>query len=227
MADVESRRFAPAPADNGVPLDWRRSLPVLTSEDVVLREVQLADAATLARLMTMPEVARFISPPPPTVDGFERFIATSQRQRALGEGACFAVTLRDGGPPIGIFQIRMPLPLQPDIALIGSPLSTAEWGFALSSECWGTGIFQQAAALILEFAFDLVGVRRLEARCALNNGRGQRALAKVGATAEGILRQGLLAADGPLDQVLWAIVDRDWRQRRGASHSTTGALRVH
>lgn len=226
MADVESRRQGVTHRDNGVQLDWCRSLPVLTSRDVTLREVQNSDAAALVTLMTMPEVVRFISPPPSTVEGFERFIANSQRQRALGEGACFAVTRRQGGPPIGLFQVRLPVSPEPDIALIGGPLATAEWGFALSSEWWGTGVFQQASTLVLEFAFDQVGVHRLEARCALNNGRGQRALAKVGATAEGILRQGLLAADGPVDQVLWAIVDRDWRQRVAAPRPT-GKTMVH
>lgn len=226
MANVDSRLPDHPPGENGVQLDWRRSLPVLTSQDVVLREVQPCDAPELAALMSMPEVARFISPPPATVEGFERFIEHSQRQRAQGEGACFALTLRNGMTPVGILQIRMPLPPQRDIALINGGSATAEWGFALSSSYWGTGLFQQAAALIMEFAFEQVGVHRLEARCALSNGRGQRALSKIGASAEGILRQGLMAADGPADQVLLTIVDRDWRLQRGQSRRVVVPL-VH
>lgn len=214
MANVESRSLDHRRGENGVRLDWRRSLPVLASQDVVLREVQLCDAPELAALMGMPEVARFISPPPTTVEGFERFIEHSLRQRAQGEGACFALTLRDGMTPIGILQIRMPVPPERDIALLNGGSATAEWGFALSSSYWGTGLFQQAAELVMEFAFEQLGVHRLEARCALNNGRGQRALSKIGASAEGILRQALMAAEGPVDQVLWTIVDRDWRSER-------------
>ncbi len=37
------------------------------------------------------EVSRFISPPPTTVEGFERFILWAQRERQAGNYACFAV----------------------------------------------------------------------------------------------------------------------------------------
>ena len=226
MADTETARHALAFSEDGLQFDWRRSLPVLTSRDVVLREVQQSDAPALAAVMGMPEVARFISPPPPGIEGFERFIVNSQRQRAMGEGACFAVVLRNSPSPVGLLQIRIPTPPERNLALIGGASTTAEWGFAVSSTYWGTGVFQQAAALMLEFAFNQVGVHRLEARCALTNGRGQRALSKIGATAEGILRQGLIAADGAVDQVLWTIVERDWRQRVPQSRPASVTL-VH
>ena len=43
-----------------------------------------------------------------------------------------------------------------------------------------------AAALTLRFAFESVGVNRMEARAAIKNGRGNGALAKIGAVREGI-----------------------------------------
>ncbi len=73
--------------------DWRFNLPVLAAGDVVLREVRMSDAPALQSLLTTPEITRYISQPPSTVEGFERFIAASQRLRASGEGACFAITL--------------------------------------------------------------------------------------------------------------------------------------
>jgi RimJ/RimL family protein N-acetyltransferase len=54
-------------------------------------------------------------------------------------------------------------------------------------------------------------VRRLEARCAVQNARGRQALQKVGAQAEGILRNAFLCRGEYLDQVLYAISDDDWR----------------
>ena len=61
--------------------DWRQSLPVLASGQVVLRELQPSDAASLFAMLTTAEVSRFISPPPTTVEGFERFISWTIRQR--------------------------------------------------------------------------------------------------------------------------------------------------
>lgn len=183
--------------------DWRDRLPVLHGKQVVLRELRLSDAPSLLAMLTTEEVARFISPPPTTVDGFERFIAWTLRQRTAGAYACFAVTLAGTDTAIGIFQLRS---LEPRF-------ETAEWGFAIGSPYWGTGVFQQGAELVLTFAFDTVGVHRLEARAAVRNGRGNGALRKTGAVQEGLLRKSFLRNGEYLDQALWTILDDEWRQR--------------
>ena len=184
-----------------VSTDWRNRLPVMTSKQVVLRELRASDAASLFAMLTTEEVARFISPPPTTVEGFERFIAWTLRQRTAGTYACFAVTLQGFDTAIGIFQLRETEP----------GFGTAEWGFAIGSEFWGTGVFQQGAELMLEFAFNTVGVHRLEARAAVLNGRGNGALLKMGAVQEGILRKSFQKDGAYLDQVLYAIIEDDWR----------------
>src|SRR6202022_4157010 len=69
--------------------DWRTGLPVLQGRGVTLRELRHSDAASLCALLTTEEVARFISPPPTTVEGFERFIAWTLRQRQAGTYICF------------------------------------------------------------------------------------------------------------------------------------------
>src|SRR5580700_2492461 len=86
--------------------DWRTGLPVLTGSQVVLRELRASDAASLFAMLTAEEVARFISPPPTTVDGFERFIAWTLGQRAAGTYVCFAVTVEGSDTALGIFQVR-------------------------------------------------------------------------------------------------------------------------
>jgi RimJ/RimL family protein N-acetyltransferase len=68
--------------------------------------------------------------------------------------------------------------------------------------------------MMLEFAFETIGVHRLEARAAVRNGRGNGALRKMGATCEGVLRQSFLRNGDYLDQHLWSILDTDWRGMR-------------
>ena len=191
----------PAHSDQVISTDWRNGLPVLTSGQVVLRDLRPTDAAPLFALLTTAEVARFISPPPTTVEGFEKFIAWAHRERRAGQYVCFAVTIKGFDTAIGIFQVRH----------LRSDLDTAEWGFAIGSPFWGTGVFEHAANLVLEFAFDTVGVRRLEARAAVQNGRGHSALLKVGAVQEAILRQSFAKNGRYLNQVLFTILERDWR----------------
>lgn len=213
----QERRAHPGAAHD----DWRVSLPILAGNDVVLREVRSDDAPSLASLLTTPEITRFISRPPATVEGFERFIAASQEMRALGEGACFAVTLCDYDTAIGIFQVRQVSPASESARQIGGAMDAAEWGFAIGSPFWGSGVFEQSARLVMAFAFEHLHVHRLEARAAVQNGRGGRALRKVGAVAEGVLRRALLCGDEYLDQVLYTIVEHDWRSRDPKASSPT------
>lgn len=192
--------------------DWREGLPVLSGKCVTLRELRASDAPSLFAMLTTEEVSRFISPPPTTVEGFERFIAWTIRQRSAGTYACFAVTLHGSDTAIGIFQLRE---LDPGFG-------AAEWGFAIGSPYWGTGVFADGAELMLDFAFDTVGVHRLEARAAVRNGRGNGALRKLGAVQEGLLRKAFLKNGEYLDQVLWTILDEDRESKRivwGASTS--------
>ena len=183
--------------------DWQQGLPVLSGLRVMLRELRKSDASALFAMLTTEEVSRFISPPPSTIEGFERFIDWTVRQRRAGTYACFAVTVGGDDTAIGIFQVRQ----------LDSDFSTAEWGFALGSEFWGTGVFKESAELVLEFAFDTIGVHRLEARAAVRNGRGNGALRKLGAVQEGLLRRSFYRRGEYHDQALWAILDQDWRDR--------------
>ncbi|PYR71691.1 MAG: hypothetical protein DMF86_25435 [Acidobacteria bacterium] len=184
--------------------DWRQALPMLRGDVVTLRELRLADAPSLLEMLTTEEVARFISPPPTTVEGFERFIQWTHRERAAGRYVCYAVVPEGMDTAIGIFQVRQ---LEPGFG-------TAEWGFAIGASFWGTGVFLDAAKLTVEFAFETVGVHRLEARAAVLNGRGNGALAKIGAVKEGVLRKSFLRNDVYLDQALWSMVRDDWRQAK-------------
>ncbi len=203
-----------SPAVHG---DWRHGLPALTGNQVVLRELRVSDAPSLLAMLSAEEVARFMSPVPSTVEGYEQFIAWTRRQRAEGASLCFAVTLKGFDTAVGLFQVRQ---LDPSFA-------TAEWGFAIGSPFWGTGVFADAAALVLDFVFGTIGAYRLEARAVAKNGRGNGALLKMGAVREGYLRQSLLRDGQYFDQVLYAILADDWRAAKKAAAPTIAPSHVH
>src|SRR5882672_10185140 len=213
--DVTLMTVTPTATPEITSSDWQRALPTLRGGQVVLRELRASDAASLFALLTTEEVSRFISPPPSTVEGFERFINWTLRQRAAGTYACFAVTVAGFDTAIGIFQVRS---MEPGF-------ETAEWGFAIGSPFWGTGLFQEGAALVLDFAFDTIGVHRLEARAAIRNGRGNAALQKLGAVQECRLRNSFMKDGEYLDQMLYAMLDTDWRGSRAPLAASS--VRVH
>lgn len=184
--------------------DWRQGLPVLAGARVTLRELRAEDAPTLLAMLTTEEVARFISPPPTTVEGFESFIDYTHRERQLGNFICFGIVPEGMTTAVGLFQLRS---MEPGFG-------SCEWGFCMGSQFWGTGLFLESARAILDFGVDVIGLQRFEARAAVANGRGNGALRKIGAVQEGVLRRSFLRNGQYHDQVLWSILAEDWRLQR-------------
>jgi RimJ/RimL family protein N-acetyltransferase len=204
LPSTQSRDRAVLPISAGlreiVHSDWRGALPLLAAEGVTLRQLRLSDAPTLLAMLTTEEVARFISPPPTTVEGFEGFIGWTHRQQAEGRYVCFGIVPAGRADAVGIIQVRA----------LDNEFGLAEWGFAIGSEFWGTGLFQTAARQVLDFTFRTLPVHRLEARAVIENGRGNGALNKLGASCEAVLRQSFRKDGVRVDQMLWSIVRRDW-----------------
>jgi RimJ/RimL family protein N-acetyltransferase len=194
----------PLTATTTISSEWRNALPLLIGSQVTLRDLETTDAASLFAMLTTEEVSRFISPPPTTVEGFERFITWARAEREAGRYACFAVVPHGMTSAIGLFQVRQ---LEPGFV-------TAEWGFAIGSHFWGTGIFMDAAPMVVNFAIETLAVRRLEARAAVANGRGNGALRKLGAVQEGVLRRSFYRNGQHLDQMLWSILSEEWQQAK-------------
>ncbi len=86
----------------------------------------------------------------------------------------------------------------------------AEWGFILGQAYWGTGIFLAGAQRVVDFAFETMGLHRLEARASTANGRGMGALAKLGAVREAVLRRAFHRHGQWHDQALWGILRSEW-----------------
>jgi RimJ/RimL family protein N-acetyltransferase len=184
--------------------NWRNLPPVLKRPGVALREVESADAPSLFALLSRDEIAQVIAPPPQTVDDLAGLIDVARLDRLAGRGICFAL-VTERSTPAGLFRIRE----------LERGFGAAEWEFVLAPELWGGGLFFLAAPAVVDFAFDVLNVHRLEARAAVHNGRGNGALRKIGAVQEGVLRRSLQQEHGWVDQALWTLIADDWHRRTG------------
>ena len=198
---IDTTLAQPSLSTVGVPhADWRTTVPTLRSQSVSVRELRLSDARNLHAMLTTEEVARFISPPPTTVEGFEGFIRWTLRQRAEGQYVCFGIVPAGRTEAVGIIQVRA----------LDQRFGVGEWGFAIGRELWGTGAFVAAARLVLDFVFTEMPTNRLEARAVVENGRGNGVLKKLGAVCEAVLRQSFARNGAPTDQRLWSILREHW-----------------
>jgi ribosomal-protein-alanine N-acetyltransferase len=187
---------------------WTDGLPRLRGDLTTLREVAASDVYTLFTLFSDPAVSAYMAPPPPTLAKFAGFVVWSRREREQGHGLCFGIVPDGMRAAVGILQVRS----------LDSTLSSAEWGFVLSAHFWSTGVFSDAANVLVEFAFKTMHVNRLEARIALRNRRAHAAVQKLGARYESTLAES--SPEGiPRDpEAVWTLDEHDWRNRTRDAH---------
>ena len=79
---------------------------------------------------------------------------------------------------------------------------------------WRTGVNTEAKLLLLRHAFETLGAVRVEWHTDLCNERSQRAIERLGAVREGVLRRHRLRPDGTWrDTVQYSMTDAEWPQR--------------
>ncbi len=82
---------------------------------------------------------------------------------------------------------------------------------------WGGPVNPECKLLLLQHAFDDCGLGRVKLQTDLLNERSQAAIAKLGATREGVLRRHKRRADGTFrDTVVFSILAQEWPGVRSA-----------
>jgi RimJ/RimL family protein N-acetyltransferase len=180
--------------------DWRSELPILTARLVTLREPTAADLRPLIDLRSVADSSSYgIDVPSPEM-AMQQLIDRASQDRAAGRAFTYVVTVSSTRAVVGLVQARQ----------IDLSWESAEWECTIAPSWRGTGVFLETARLVGSFAFGTVGVHRLEARVALQNGRANGALRKLGAVQEGVLRQSVRRGGEYVDQVLWSLLKEDW-----------------
>lgn len=89
---------------------------------------------------------------------------------------------------------------------------SAEIGWTWLHPRWyGSGVNRRMKLLMLAHAFEGMGLARVQIRTDIRNGRSQRAIEKLGAVREGVLRKHMRRPDGSLrDTVMYSITDDEW-----------------
>ena len=198
---------------------WTEQAPPLRGDLTTPREIAASDVSTLFTLFSDPAVTAYMAPPPPTLAKFAGFVMWSHQEREQGHGLCFGIVPDGMTAAVGILQVRS----------LDPTLSSAEWGFVLSAHFWSTGVFFDAANVLIEFAFTTMHVDRLQARIALRNRRAHAAVQKLGARSESTLASP--SPEGiPRDpEMVWTLSEDDWRNQardsRASAHDARQQVR--
>jgi RimJ/RimL family protein N-acetyltransferase len=74
-----------------------------------------------------------------------------------------------------------------------------------------TGVNTECKYLLLRYAFEILGAIRVQLKTDLRNERSQRAIERIGAVKEGILRNHMILPDGTIrNSVFYSIIDSEW-----------------
>lgn len=181
------------------------SLPEIGAARVRLRGLAEADVDALFAIFSDEEMMRYWSTPPMRERAqAAELLAQVRRQFADRSGFQWGIERRDDGELLGTCTLfnfhRANL--------------RAEVGYCLRSAHWGKGYMNEALTSLIDYAFGVLGLRRLEADVDPNNAASLRILDRMGFRREGLLRERWNVGGEIQDSVFLGLLARDWRGRR-------------
>ena len=160
-----------------------RGLPPLEkplSDGVVaLREWTDDDRDALVEMANDETIQRWTRVPSPyTPQDAEQWFALTRTTRAAGHQAAFAVTAAESGELLGSIDLRVN-PADPAIG---------ELGYMVGPRARGRGVAARAVELITAWAFEALGIERMEILVDPRNAPSVRVAEAAGYVREGVLR---------------------------------------
>ena len=164
--------------------------PRLEDGRVVVRPFWIEDIPAVQAACDDPDVARWIHlvPSPYTLEDAEAFIADSWRRLVAGQRARLAIADAGGEKLLGSVSLDLFADRQ-----------AAEMGYWIAREARRQGFALAAARLVVRWAFEEIGIERLEILTYPGNAASQALAGKLGFRREGVLR-GFLAVEPGKDR---------------------------
>jgi RimJ/RimL family protein N-acetyltransferase/nitroimidazol reductase NimA-like FMN-containing flavoprotein (pyridoxamine 5'-phosphate oxidase superfamily) len=181
---------------------WSR-IPTLRGAHVELSPVDMSHVEGLYAAIADPAVYQHMPRPMPgSVAEMATEVAEALRMHQRGLRMPFVQRDARTGAIVGTTSYYAPDERNRSIA-IGYTM--------LARERWRTGINTESKLLLMRHAFETLGVVRIEWHTDVRNERSQRAIERLGATREGVLRRHLQRPDGTWrDSVLYAMTEEQW-----------------
>ena len=176
-------------------------LPVLETEDLVLRRPLRRDARDIYRYASDEQVARYVLwEPHRSLSETRGFVRELRSRLRAGCPSSWVVVLKETGTVIGTIGF----------VWYSSENCSAELGYSFSREYWNHGYATQALRAVIDISFQSLPLNRLEAQHDIRNPASGRVMEKSGLRQEGILRGRILNKGEYVDVALWAILRADW-----------------
>lgn len=189
--------------------------PTLDTARLHLRPFTEADSEALFALLSDAEVLQYWdSPPWADRSRVQDFLAGCARMAEEGSGARVVVERSSDGAFLGWCTLNSWDPT----------FRSASLGYCFAAAAWGHGYATEAARALLDWAFDVLDLNRVQAEADTRNGASARVLEKLGFLREGMLREDCIV-DGVLsDSWVYGLLRRDRASATAQVGQTTERL---
>jgi [ribosomal protein S5]-alanine N-acetyltransferase len=181
----------------------------LQTERLVLREFRETDWQPVYEYRSDPEVSRYMDFNPNTEHESKTFInVVLANQRAQPRQTFnFALINRANNKLIGGCTLR----------ITGIENKEGDIGYILNRHYWNKGYVTEAAARVVSFGFEQLGLHRIYSTCYPANTASYRVMEKIGMHKEGCLRETRFIKGVWCDSLLYSILENEWRKRKDDS----------
>ncbi|MFC1753042.1 GNAT family N-acetyltransferase [Thermoproteota archaeon] len=173
---------------------------------ITLERHRMKNAPVYYRALQDRNITRYLGdyPPPASLEEEKKFIRSSQRAWRKGEKAAYTILLNETGEVVGSIGLNN----------INWRSRNAKIGTFVMPEYWGRGINTEAKHLLINYAFNQLGLQRLELHIAEKNIRSYKATEKLGAVLEGVLRRNAKLRGRYHNMRVYGILREEWRERQ-------------
>ena len=175
----------------------------LANRWVRLRPIRLEEAPAYLEIGRAPEIWRYLTPRPfERVADAERWILAMQDRSQRHGDVTFSVYDLESGRLAGSTSF---LEVRPEHAGL-------EIGFTwYGTDFWRSHVNTATKLALLTHAFEVLGANRVQLQTDLRNQNSQRAIARLGAQREGVLRRHKVYPDGYVrDSVMFSVIVDEW-----------------
>jgi len=181
---------------------WHVAAP-MRGRHVLLEQLAPSHSDGLCAALADDEVWRYLTHPRPQGrEEMAALVTTALRTQWLGERVPWVQRDPVTGAVLGMTSYH---DVDPDLRSLGIGHTV------LGRPWWRTGVNTETKLLLLERAFDVLGAERVFWYTDIRNQRAQRAIARLGASRDGVLRRHRLRPDGTWrDSVMFAMTADQW-----------------
>ena len=180
----------------------------LETERLILRRFTLDDANAMFNNWTSdPEVTKFMTWKTHTSAEESKMILSDWINRYDEENYYqWAIVFKENGadPIGGISSVRN-----------SDTKQVVHIGYCIGRKWWHKGITSEALSAIIKFFFEEVSLNRIESSHDLNNPNSGKVMTKCGLLYEGTQREGGWNNQGLMDNVMYAILQKDYDATHG------------